>query len=843
MNHERLPTLIPVQEVHKDWGPGTNFWQILTGHQAIYTKENLGFFFNKDNQLSLPPSELEFFDYEIDEKGNKVYRKLQNPILVQDGKEGFHPQEALHQSWLGIQDSLRVYAFDEEGLKALQDTLQSANITFKPLPDDLGIIVETKLPAIVKESDTIKIQLGKVKINLPFKRESIKKGETEGVVFFLNENALQTPTDALTLVAAIAQLHPETAKDLMSSLLLRARVVSHNIQVWRDVLRAYKNNQLPLPSLSQLPQSFQDIFNQIKSYLEKIPDDLIEFEKGLTEKIKEFEATPLEKIDNLPLPFIDKKKAIRHLRRILEIASKEQENPERLQRLLRILEANIIQTPPLVNETFDPKRLLLTELAERGQKLMLDRMEPSKAMIKALKERYKDKPIPKNVRQWIESMEIKEEMSQLRQLLTDAENLSLTREQQKQYQEAYQLVEEKIKEIMRKETADKKQENLRWYKFPSHPVLAKWEEINEIISSLHDGPVKDKIRAVFRAKRQLAEKQVEYTNLFLKTTIRYMPGGYDGWNKRLKGVLRPLLEASPYFASLFEEPNCVGRMILLSAMLMDAQVFEEKDLVTMAIYDHSFLGGFDALGVGRVIEGSGQPKHSYFGIPKEKVFQGKVFNNQEIIFQFPLKVGLITEVGISYSRYLESEKARKLQLYLLQKTGYIKDNLWYNLALCLKSLDSLFSQSRAASINNFLSNAFYYLLYDKFFYNRAQASLEELKKQNSPLLPFIKLNLLVMKKALEDRNNTQSLKRRIEKEILRTSEFTEIDFDTMKSNLDKLLSQLTTIETPNYWRKTYGANLENATIEEMRKDIWNPDLFPKPIKIDDEGNVVWEYPS
>lgn len=109
----------------------------------------------------------------------------------------------------------------------------------------------------------------------------------------------------------IAKLHPETAKDLMSSLLIKTRVVSHNIQVWRDVLKAYETDQLlselNLPSLSQLPQDLQDILYQIKSYLDKIPDDLVEFEKGLTEKFEEFKATPLEEIDNLPLPFIDKK--------------------------------------------------------------------------------------------------------------------------------------------------------------------------------------------------------------------------------------------------------------------------------------------------------------------------------------------------------------------------------------------------------------------------------------------------------------------------------------------------------------------------------------------------------
>ena len=376
--------------------------------------------------------------------------------------------------------------------------------------------------------------------------------------------------------------------------------------------------------------------------------------------------------------------------------------------------------------------------------------------------------------------------------------------------------------------------------------MARWKEIESVINNYFpDGPVKRKIQAVFDAKKKLAEKQVEYTNLFLKTTIKSMEGGYHGWNEEVKGVLTRLLEASPYFASLFKELNCIGRATLLSGMLMEAQVFEEDNLVIMSTYYHTFLGGFDALGVGRVIEGSGDPKHSYFGLPKEKVFQGKVFDNQEIIFQKPLNIGLLTEAGISYSFYLESEKARELKLYLLQQSGYVIDTLWNNLGIDLKSLDFLFSRSRAASITNLFPHPFYFLLYNESSYNEAQTSLEQqVEKQNSPLLPFIKLNLLVMKKALKERNNTQELKRRIEEEILKGKYIlTGDDFEIMRSNLEALLSLLADTGIPNYWKERYGANLENATIKQMRKDLWNPNLFPKPVRIDEDGNVFWEYPS
>jgi hypothetical protein len=65
----------------------------------------------------------------------------------------------------------------------------------------------------------------------------------------------------------------------------------------------------------------------------------------------------------------------------------------------------------------------------------------------------------------------------------------------------------------------------------------------------------------------------------------------------------------------------------------------------------------------------------------------------------------------------------------------------------------------------------------------------------------------------------------------------------MKQSLKTLLSQLDNVEIPDYWRNKYGPNLENATIEQMRQDLWNPNLFPKPVAIDDEGNVIWEIAS
>ena len=87
-----LPTLIPPHEAQKDWQPKTGFWPILTGHQKVFGQRDVNEIFFPNNQLALPPSDLKFFDPKvkgIDEK--QFYRELQNPILVQPGKEGFPP--------------------------------------------------------------------------------------------------------------------------------------------------------------------------------------------------------------------------------------------------------------------------------------------------------------------------------------------------------------------------------------------------------------------------------------------------------------------------------------------------------------------------------------------------------------------------------------------------------------------------------------------------------------------------------------------------------------------------------------------------------------------------------
>jgi len=464
--------------------------------------------------------------------------------------------------------------------------------------------------------------------------------------------------------------------------------------------------------------------------------------------------------------------------------------------------------------------------------------------------KHPDQPIPTSVREWVERMGIKAEMTQLRNELAQAEAELVTTEEKEAYLRISEAVARKIQTIMQAATVERPQENLKWYEFyvfPSHPVLNRWEEveqtINEAINDLNfelsesdKGDLANKVKAIFQAKRKLAEQQAHYTNLFLRKTIKDMPGGYDGWNKVKRG-LTILLESFPYSAARLKELNCVGRTILLSAMLMAAGVFEEKDLVAMSTYYHILLGGVDVLNVSRAIEGSGYPIHSYYyystyrNEDRNKVFYGKVFGKKEIICQLPLSVGLLTSLGINYSFCLAKSEVKVLLLKLLQTSGYIEDSLWSRLSdFCQSYTDRLLCLSRATSINHFYLRPLVELC-DLFDKNKGKILADLRKNRASPLLEYIKLNLLIIRKALYT-------------EFQFKPEFNK-NINKIKFVLESLLSNLNleNVQIPSFWQKKYGPNLERATIKQMRTDLSNQNLFPKPISFNNEGQIIWQMPD
>jgi len=341
---------------------GSFFWGIFTGHSKVFGQEDIEMFIDiNDGKIILPPSELSF---DLDTSYQRV----------------------LHLSWLGICHNLtRIYIFDEDGFAKLQDTLNTKGISFEPLVSGLGIKVDTKILTFVKNAETAK---------------GIDENETEGTVLFLKEQALKTPADALDLVVEIAKLNPHTFEELMSSVLIRTRVVSHNILVWRKVLADYEAGKFSeLLPISALPQEFKELFDQIKSYLQQIPDALVEFEQKLDEKFTGLKVVPLKEIKNPPLTLIDEAIAFGYLQKILEIIAKlqanttEAEKPEkrkiasdRLNRLKNdILTRNFRENAEAVNTAYapayDPIELILMVTMRTGQELMLNQIGPSDALI------------------------------------------------------------------------------------------------------------------------------------------------------------------------------------------------------------------------------------------------------------------------------------------------------------------------------------------------------------------------------------------------------------------------------------------------------------------------------
>ena len=860
---------------------GSFFWGIFTGHSKVFGQEDIEMFIDiNDGKIILPPSELSF---DLDTSYQRV----------------------LHLSWLGICHNLtRIYIFDEDGFAKLQDTLNTKGISFEPLVSGLGIKVDTKILTFVKNAETAK---------------GIDENETEGTVLFLKEQALKTPADALYLVVEIAKLNPHTFEELMSSVLIRTRVVSHNILVWRKVLADYEAGKFSeLLPISALPQEFKELFDQIKSYLQQIPDALVEFEQKLDEKFTGLKVVPLKEIKNPPLMLIDEAIALGYLQKILKIIAKlqanttEAEKPEKreiaLNRLNRLKNKIFRENTEAVDTAYDPRELLLMVTMRTGQELMLNQIGPNDAMIyefiarqdpyffkeecaqnwntlihekrrmvnqqaslqvianlqnlqktidqlrqqllKLWNNKHPDQPIPTSVREWVERMGIKAEMTQLRNELAQAEAELVTTKEKEAYLRISEAVARKIQIIMQAATVEKPQENLEWYEFPSHPVLNRWGEVEETINkAINDlnfelsdkKDLEQKITTIFEAKRKLAKQQADYTNLFLKTTIKYMPGGYDGWNEA-EEELTSLLESFPYSAARLKELDCVGRTILLSAMLMAAEVFEEEDLVTMSTYRHILLGGVDVFNVLRAIEGSGYPIHSYYYYStygnkdsRNKIFYGEVFGEKEIICQLPVSVGLLASLGNTYSRCLEKSEVKVLLLLLklLQTSGYIEDLLWYRLSnFCQSYTDRLLCLSRATSINHFYLGPLV-KLYNLFDKNKDEILADLRKNRASPLLKYIKLNLLIIQKALYTVFQFKP-------------EFYE-NIDGIKSVLIvlELLFNLNleNIQIPSFWQKKYGPNLERATIKQIRTDLSNQNLFPKPISFNNEGRIIWQMPD
>ena len=253
----KLPEIME-EEFEANWKPGSEFWTLLTGHSKIFSKHDLNYFLNNNPLLW----------FLFPEKLKKKIKFPESEIKpIKDIKiQGFKTSEWLHISWMGFNDSLRTYVFDQEGLKELKTRISALNIEYTNLPNDMGFYIQTKIPAIVKDTGTKTTDSKK-----------FKKGHIDGYVFFLTQDKIKTPLDLLFFADSIAKLHPETAKNLITQMIGKITIARQQSEVWKQALHDSEN--------LEIPDELINTKNEVLEYIENIDEELKNFLNQLFQRL------------------------------------------------------------------------------------------------------------------------------------------------------------------------------------------------------------------------------------------------------------------------------------------------------------------------------------------------------------------------------------------------------------------------------------------------------------------------------------------------------------------------------------------------------------------------------
>ncbi len=878
LSTENINSYYPIEK--NDWQPGTNFWMILTGNrQPISNLDDLikRLYPQKDkNRNVIPPyTDINWINYNL---------YSPEPIKsVSIGNKSYNPNLLIHLSWLGVHDSLRMLAVDPEILnKIKEETLsqkgQEDFVSLEEMPFGLGKLAVVRVLGVVQKKDekgNIVYQELTNKKGKKVKVPQLKVGQQEITVFLLNSQRLQTPTDALLLVDEIAKLHPETGRRLLTHLLIKSQIIKDQADLWVEAL-SQKQTQEDL----SIPQYLEDVYNQALQYATTIKSQFELLNQGLTQR---FQATPLpeeliEKVhQSQKASVFQKEQTPEEIQTTIEkiinrVNNRYQElnEKDRKQKIIKLVEYILRKSQqetyaiadsltPLLES--DPEDWLWDKIAERGQQMLLDNLAPSEAMITLWEKNpnKKAKEKPKNVREWLKAMEWRKEMEKLRRQLQQKEAIVLSQEDQQQYERLSQLIQNKINERVNQEYEKYKKTSqiLDLSSFPSYPLLDIdiTKIINEVVEKETEIPsqVKDKLQAVFQARSALSQKQQEYTKMILRSVIAYLPGGYPGWLANL-GDFGDVMEASPYFSSIFQSLNCANRMVLVSAMLKQALIFEEKDISVLSSYNHTFLSTKDGLGISRAVEPSGYPIRSYYFIePKNKVFQGLVFGKPYTLLSSSLTKGLSSQIGINYLNYLNSLITDKIKALLLEKYDFKGFSLWNNLSFSFfvrnqNSLDWILALSQAGVIADENPHSFYYFLIDFNRFNQVNNSINQSleKTPKHPLLPYLKLNLLIKQKTLNNEESATRLQEEaVSSRIVSTNE--QFNIEEAKTNCQLLLSKLKNtplpenIPPPDGILKLSEENITNLPYDKLRQWAMTQLAGFLRVEVNEDGKVNYYY--
>ncbi len=854
--------------------PGSDFWSLLTGQICVLTKYELSLIMTETGQIKELPSELHWYAGEKNIDDEQIW--------------GVTIRELLHNSITGLVDGIRIIALTPQAMIDAKKRLTN-NPNAVNLPDGLGMLINhAKMKGVKVAERDDKGFVSKV--------ESV---EIEGHILLIEEDKLQSPLDLINLCDQIDAVDPEAGvgKELALNLLAKLAIAALNAKNWQEVLTGY---QLPQQEGEKISTETQQSLEEIKTRILFNTNQILETTLGLAQRVindpnasaadlselelishrlavldqsKYREATQekiRKRLDSLVPRLVRRWKKISHpiserrnenlwqqfnsfLKRLFkgqntrEPISKEADL-SRLNKLISLGIDEAMQINALLTDRlseYGPKDWLINTLVERGQRALLQKMPVTEAMKRLFFLRNsQEMPETATIEDYLESLAdapVINSLKEGRARLAVAEQIVLqTPEQQAEYQRVQQLIANEIDLI-----ADSLSKPKNSYVFPDHPLEndQNWRRLTEIITTVEDNQVKDKLQAEYQAKRKIVLAQKIITDLLLTTIVGvFIPdvgiiGGVKGENPNSKYNMDSVIETAPSIQAVVQENNCAGRTILIASMFKKLSVFLDEEMRIAQSDNHTFLGSVDLFNVRRRIDGAGFPSSSYFENNRSNKLISEVFGGKTVIDWVDFRKNFLFNLVFNFN----TRQNKGLQLdssILMLQHGYQDStawNLFSNATLFQDSnLDGFLAMAHTVELSTFSANFFRI-----FFNSEVMINVFNSISQNpqSELLPWIKKSLLVVKQFWQNPASRTAMEDNLREKLRISKEDTEKMskvISVVDEIIDLLFSYLENIPLPPGWSG------DPATWSQ--EDIWNPELFPKPF-LDDNGDLQWQMPQ
>lgn len=819
--------------------PGSDFWTILTGQRKVIDVNDLDKVIDQSGQVRELESELDWYD----RSGKNI-----------DGEQilGLAARELLHASWTGITDHFRIIVLSPVAMALAKQRLK-VNNNAKPLPEKAGFLVSQAKMSAIEVTDT-NLNSGKV--------TKVKSVEARGNILIISETKIKTPIDLLLICEQIDLVDPQAGKELALNLLAKLAVCALNAKNWQSVLSDYQLSNVE--KISPTTESQQSLI-KIKEKVLATTSQIMEATLGIAQKVtnnptatsEDLERVSLiskrmQTLDQLKYRVSNQEKIKRRLdslvprlirrwqgKTVYQGLSSPQEKQRDLERLDGIVMRGLsesLQVSALFSEDLvegGPKSWLVGTLIDRSQRFLLQEMFVTPKMRKEYKKRMGyDLSVNSKIIDYLESLKNDPLVGNIRleqAALLKAKEIVLSIEEQQEYD----LLQEELSKTLDK-IRDKIQMPTNLDVFPKHPLidLQNLNQLIAIINTAKSFKVRKKLTDEYKSLSMMGVFKSQIIDLLLDSILSPSLGygkGLAGWNDS-KQAMRSVLETVPSTQISLNESNCAGRTILLISMLLELGVFDKSQLQIASTYSHLFLGFDDELGFRRRIEGSGKKGRSFFERSKNKIGISTVVDNPVVLNWIPLKDGLQFIYENNFNASLDSLVVIENQVSSIRSRDNSQEGLWFNLSVGLQKkekekLNWVTAMFRSGEIGIFYEGSFSVLIFEERLKNLTTLIGQNL---NSPLLPWIKKSLLVMKRNLENPKSRKELVRKFRKK------FSTFNLSGLEKNISIVLAILDSVPLPPGWSG-------DPTTWDQEK-IWDPDLFPMP-KIEDNGEISWEMPK